>query len=181
MNINIIITQKDYREFSQQLFPLGDSNEHFGFGLAGVSNYRGGFNLLLREFIAADNSCLLMQSGASVRPDPIFIDYIWTLAKKSKSSLIDFHTHPFSDTNVGFSGIDDRSEMESFPKAVEYLGNGPHASVVFGRNSLDGRWYNPITKTLEPIATLKILGQKLTTIIPTSAKQLSFFTDKAIN
>ncbi|GAF89265.1 unnamed protein product, partial [marine sediment metagenome] len=133
------------------------------------------------EFALADNSCLLDQSGASVRPDPRFIDYIWTLVKKSNSSLIDFHTHPFSDTNVGFSGIDDRSEMESFPKAVEYLGNGPHTSVVLGRNSLDGRWYNPITKTLEPIAALKILGQKLTTITPTSAKRSGWFTDKAIN
>ena len=181
MDINIVITEKDYSYLRQKLFPAGDSNEHFGFGIAGVSSYHSGCNLLLREFIAADGSCLLDQSGASVRPDPRFIDYIWALAKKSNSSLIDFHTHPFSDTNVGFSGIDDHSEMESFPKAVEYLGDGPHASVVLGRNSLDARWYNPITNTLESVAALKILGQRLITITPTSAKLLSQVIDKAIN
>ena len=74
MNINIIITEEDYRNLQQQLFPPNDTNEHFGFGLAGASNYSGGCNLLLREFIAADNSCLLVQSGASVRPDSRFID-----------------------------------------------------------------------------------------------------------
>jgi len=85
--------------------------------------------------------------------------------------LIDFHTHPFSDKNVCFSCIDDRSEYESFPKVVEYLGQGPHASIVFGRNSLDARWYDPKTKILKPVLEIRILGEKLVKIIPTSSKK----------
>jgi len=169
MKVNIINTEQEYTYLHRKLFPHGDSDEHFGFGLAGINRYHGGCDLLLRKFILADNSCLSRQSGVSVRPDPKFVQYVWTIAKKSNSSLIDFHTHPFSDTNVSFSGIDDRSEYESFPKAVEYLGEGPHASVVLGRNSLAARWYNPQTNTLDPIDSVKILRNKLITITPISS------------
>ena len=90
------------------------------------------------------------------------------MAKKSNSGIIDFHTHPFSDINVSFSGIDDRSDYESFPKAMEHLGKGPHASVVLGRNSLGARWYDPTTNILKPVSEIKIIGEKLANIIPTS-------------
>jgi len=171
MKVNIVVTEQEYSYLHRKLFPPGDSNEHFGFGLAGINRCHGGCDLLLRKFISADSSCLLGKSGASVRPDPRFVDYVWTLAKKSSSHLIDFHTHPFSDINVSFSEIDDRSESESFPKAVECLGEGPHASIVLGKNSLDARWYNSQTNTLEPIDSVKILDDKLIIIIPTSSLQ----------
>ena len=169
MKVDIIITQIQYNRIYEELFPPNDSNEHFGFGIAGVSSYKGGCNLLLRDFISTDSSCLLMQSGASVRPEPRFVDSVWTLARKSNSCLIDFHTHPFSDTGVTFSGIDDNSEKQSFPMAVEFLGNGPHASIVLGRKSLDARWYNPNTTMLKPITLVKVIGEKRKIIVPTSS------------
>ena len=169
MKVNIILTQIQYNKIHCSLLPADDPNEHFGFGIAGVSFYKGGCNLLLRDFIPADSSCLLVQTGASVRPKPGFIDYIWTLAKKSNSCLIDFHTHPFCDAGVSFSSIDNDSESKSFPMLVEFLGDGPHASIVLGRNSLDARWYNPETTILEPISLVKVIGEKLEFIVPTSS------------
>jgi hypothetical protein len=178
MKVRIVTTQQQYELILRKLLPPGDSNEHFGFGISGISRYGGIINLLLREFVAADDSCLFSQSGANVRPDPRFIDYAWALAKKSKGGIIDFHTHPFSGRYVSFSGIDDRSEMDSFPKAVQYLGDGPHASIVLSTTGLDARWYNPKTKTVEPVTEVKILGEKLTVIVPTSTlKQARLSSD----
>lgn len=142
MKVNIVMMAPQYAELRRTLFPPGDSDEQFGCGIAAVSGYPGGYNLLWRRFIAADKSCLVRQSAASVRPDPRFVEYVWTLAQKSRSSLIDFHTHPFCSTHVRFSSIDDRDATNGFPKMVRRLGPGPHASVVLGVKSLDAQWYD---------------------------------------
>ena len=170
MQVNLIMPEECYKLICSKLCPLDDPNEQFGFALAGTCNYTDGCNILLRKFIYADNSCLIQQSGAAIKPDPRFVKYIWKIAKLSISSLIDFHSHPFAGSNVCFSGIDDNSERESFPKAVKYLGEGPHASVVLGKDGLDARWFNTQTATIEPIATVKILGQMLVVLTPTSAR-----------
>lgn len=169
MNVNIIVTAAQYAELLRRLFPPGNTDEQFGCGVTGVSRYPGGFNLLLRRFIAADSSCLIKQSGASVRPDPRFVEYIWTLAEKSKGGLIDFHTHPFSSTHVQFSPIDDRDARRGFPKMVKRLGPGPHASIVLGVSSLDAQWYDTRTGAIKSIAKVRILGENLQTLVPTSA------------
>ncbi|MFC1635732.1 hypothetical protein ACFL5Z_12905 [Planctomycetota bacterium] len=168
METKIILTETCYEHIRNQLFPPDDSKEHFGFGITGISRCHHICNILLRIFIYADKSCLETQSGGNVRPKREFIQYVWIMAKKSNGSLIDFHTHPFSDANVGFSGIDDNSEYESFPQAVKYLGDGPHASVVLGKNSMDARWYDPTTKILKPVTAVRILGDRMVTIRPTS-------------
>jgi hypothetical protein len=169
MKVQIVMTELYYDQIRHELFPPGDSDEHFMFGLTGFSRYRRTCNILLRSFIHADKSCVHTQSGANVRPKREFTQYVWALAKKSNSGLIDFHTHPFSETHVRFSGIDDASEADSFPKAVKSLGDGPHASIVFGRDCMDARWYDPKAKELKPVTTVKVLGDKLINIIPTSS------------
>jgi hypothetical protein len=169
MKVMIVVIEQHWTQLRKCLFPAGDDDEHFGFGLTGISRSDELCRLLLRKFVLADSSCLVKQSGFSVKPDPRFVDYVWALAKQSRSGLIDFHTHPFSDTHVGFSGIDDQSELKSFPEVVEYLGSGPHASVVLGRRSLDARWYDAQTATIKPISLVRMLGDNMRTIVPSSA------------
>jgi molybdopterin/thiamine biosynthesis adenylyltransferase len=161
MKVQIIIPEESFKNIKRKLLPANDNREHLGFALAGVNHHCDSCNILVRTFIPADDSCLMKQEGAYVKPHLTFVYYLWKLAKESNSSLIDFHSHPFSNNSVNFSGIDDRSEYESFPKAVEYLGEGPHASVVLGRNSIAARWYNPSKKLLEPVDQIKIVGNSL--------------------
>jgi hypothetical protein len=169
MKVTIIILASQYAELRRRLFPPGDENEQFGCGITAISAHPGGYNLLLRQFIAADKSCLVKQSPVSVRPDPRFVEYVWTLAEKSKGSLIDFHTHPFCKTRVGFSSIDDHDAESGFPKMVKCLGAGPHASVVLGTKSLDAQWYDAQARLIKSVAEVRILGENLRTILPTSA------------
>lgn len=173
MNVLLVAIEPYWTRLRRELFPPGNTHEHFGFGIAGISCFEGTCHLLLRRFIVADRSCVVKQSGVSVKPDPRFVEYVWKLARHSRASLIDFHTHPFSDSHVRFSGIDDRSEYANFPEIVKYLGDGPHASVVLGRNSLDARWYDAGIGQIKPISMVRVLGENLQTIIPTSASQHS--------
>lgn len=171
MRVSIVVSESIYDQMREFLFPADSSDEHFGFALAGIIRYYDSCRLLVRTFIPADKSCLTWQSGICVRPDPKFTMYVWILAKRSNSCLIDIHTHPFSDKSVSFSAIDDASDCEGFPQVTDYLGPGPHASMVLGRNSLDARWYDPAAESFEPVAEVRVIGERLVTITPTSIRK----------
>jgi molybdopterin-synthase adenylyltransferase len=96
---------------------------------------------------------------------------VWTLAKQTESGIINFHSHQFSDHHVGFSGIDDTCDLDSFPRTVECLGPGPHISMVFGKNSLDARYYDAEKKVIRPVHIVKIIGDRRQEIIPCSQKR----------
>ena len=169
MNINILATEDFYSWMMRQLFPKDDPNEQFGFIITGLSKNEHGTNLLCRKFIFADKSCLIKQTPVAVAPDPRFTQYVWAIAKECNGGLITVHTHPFANSHVCFSGTDDRSEAESFPKEAAFLGNGPHANIVFGKSSLDARWYDPIKRQVWPINEFRIIGEHGTEVMyPTS-------------
>jgi hypothetical protein len=169
--VKIVMTIQQYTDLQQKPFPPGDPDEHFGFAIAGRSRYPGGCNLLRRTFLLADKSCLVSQSRTDVRPDPRFGEYAWTLAEKSHSGVIDVHTHPFCEAAVRFSSVDDRDDEDGFAPKVACLGPGPHASVVLGVRSLDARWYDPQGRAFKPVEAVRILGETIRTIIPTSARR----------
>jgi molybdopterin/thiamine biosynthesis adenylyltransferase len=169
MDIKIITTKQMYDAMITQLFPADNPLEQFGFIITGLSRHKNSCNLLCRKFIYADESCLIKQTGMSVVPDPRFVQYVWGIVKECNGGLITVHTHPFSKEHVGFSGIDDRSGAESFPREVEFLGKGPHANVVFGTNSVDARWYNAKDKSVSPVKEINIIGENgIEVLRPTS-------------
>lgn len=171
MKTKIIMTQELYDQMQISLFPVGCPDEQFGFIVAGVNQTGQTCKLLCRKFIHADSSCLLKQSGVRVVPHPGFVQYVWLVAQQGKCCLINIHTHPFSDLGVAFSCIDDRSEAKSYPKEVAFLGPGPHASMVFGRKSVDARWYDAEAQQILPVSEIKIIGSSgIKTLIPTSSK-----------
>lgn len=173
MDVKIIIPQNISRQIQRKLFPPNSIHEQFGFILAGTSKYADGCNLLCRKFFHADESCLVNQSGVSVAPDPRFVQFVYTGARDSQSAIITLHTHPFCGYGVRFSGIDDQSEMESFPREVEILGDGPHASIVLGRKSIDARWYDSVTRQIKPVNLIKVIGESGIEILkPTSSNHI---------
>ena len=173
MKMQIIMTQELYDQMQTSLFPVGCSDEQFGFIVAGVNQTGQTCKLLCRKFFYADPSCLIKQSGMGVVPDPRFVQFVWLITEQGKCCLINIHTHPFSDLGVAFSCIDDRSEAESFPKEVVFLGQGPHASMVFGRNSVDARGYDATSKQIFPVNEIRVIGSSGTrTLIPTSSQRI---------
>ena len=171
MEVNIVMTDDLHEQMLKVLFPSNSNAEQFGFIVTGLSEHKNGCNLLCRTFIPADESCLTNQSGASVVPDPRFVQYVYNIVTKCKGGVITVHTHPFSNENVCFSGIDDRSEADSFPKEIGLLGAGPHASMVLGRNSVDARWYDAKIRRIKPVKKIKIIGDTGTkNITPTSQR-----------
>lgn len=75
-------------------------------------------------------------------------------------SLVDIHSHPFSDDYVGFSGIDDADELEKFGYFRRNLPESTYASIVMGRSSQDARVYLPSSKEQRPrVLPLRLLSR----------------------
>ena len=181
MPVQMIMTHDQYTEMREKLFPPNNDREQFGFMITGISKFDNGCNLLCRKYIHADGSCLNEQSRISVVPKPEFVQFAYYGVKECKGGLVVFHTHPFSDERVCFSGIDDRSQAASFSKEVKYLGDGPHASVVLGRNSVDARWFNAKTGRTEPITAIKIIGERGTRVLTPTSKGKSGIDENEVS
>ena len=57
-------------------------------------------------------------------------------------TLIDVHTHPFSDRSVSFSGVDDRDERRFCEFLTETFDNLYYASIVLSQSSYSARTWN---------------------------------------
>jgi hypothetical protein len=63
-------------------------------------------DLLVGCALLVPDAALTAQSAVRVEVDPAFTRTVLLGCYETGLSLIDVHTHPFSDTHVGFSGTD---------------------------------------------------------------------------
>lgn len=104
----------------------------------------------------------LRQSMASVELDNKYDWVIYGECKRLGLSIVDFHSHPFSDTHVGFSGTDDADEMEKFDYFKRHLPGSHFASVVMGKSSYKGRIFLPQQNSDKPrVLPLKIISREV--------------------
>ncbi len=81
------------------------------------------------------------QSYTSISIKQEFLKEILQECEKLHLSLIDIHSHPFSDGSVSFSGIDDRDENEKSQWFSSNLPDCYFGSIVMGKNSHASRIY----------------------------------------
>jgi molybdopterin-synthase adenylyltransferase len=169
--IEITFLENDYNRVREHLIRSDTANEQFLFALGNESRSANVCRVLVRSVAYGGLPCVLGQSRVSVRPDPVYTLFMWTIAKKTGSVIIHSHSHPFADRAVGFSGIDDAGDRESFAKAAKHLGGGPYISMVVGKNSLDARYYDPEAKVIQPVHSIKVIGDRRLEIIPSSQRR----------
>jgi hypothetical protein len=82
------------------------------------------------------------------------------MREEGLAGLLTVHTHPMSDTNVGFSGYDDRQDPLLMDNLVELWPGTWLSSLVLGARSQMGRlWVSPTKR--EELATLVSVGERL--------------------
>ncbi|MCD6219039.1 ThiF family adenylyltransferase [Candidatus Calescamantes bacterium] len=155
---------------------LKDKREQFGFLLAGVCKGEN-LTLLVREFIPAQDNDLEIQSPGLVRSKKAFVKRILRYCYDEGFSLIDVHSHPFSSNQVNFSGIDDRSERESFRYTMSKIPHIHHASMVFGENSFRARIWDKREETMKNVEEVKVIGSYIK-VFPFERERLSFEEDR---
>jgi len=73
----------------------------------------------------------IAQSIASLNIDSNFDYALRVSCEEEGMSLVDFHSHPFTDKGVSFSGIDDADEEKKYNYFLKNLPNSIYASISF--------------------------------------------------
>ena len=170
----IIFPEKIFKTVKDHI--LKDSpREQFAFLLCGHSKGKDSLKFLVREAVIPDKKDLAYQHSGGVCPKKDFQIQVYQRCYNEGFGLIDVHSHPFSSEKVIFSPIDDVSEFGTtrkegtFPYLARKINGIYLASIVFGKTSIDARLYVPEHKKAFPIDRIKILGNTVEDITPTSS------------
>jgi molybdopterin/thiamine biosynthesis adenylyltransferase len=163
----ITFTKKDFEKAYNHL--LQGREEEAAFFLAGISKTEETLNLLVREVILVPTSGFLEKGYAYLKINPDFMMPIIKRARLEKFSVISAHSHPFSNSHVAFSSIDDYGDDMLMPKIQQRVPDRPHAVMVFGKSSIDARIWEVEEKEPKPVDLIKVIGQPLQKIFPTNA------------
>lgn len=156
----IRIGYREHQHLVNHLFPEGKSYEQGAFMLAGQVSTPKYKALLVREVILALPEHLLSQSGAGIQFHPDFVAMVIKRARLERFSIVEIHSHPFSTSHVGFSGIDNHWQKPLFTRILERVPGRDHCALVFGRNSFSGRIWLSSGETV-PLDSIRVLGPSI--------------------
>lgn len=159
MKHTIIFPENLLTEMKEHL--LQNDKEQLASILCGISTTENEIKLLCREIIKAGPKDLEYNSAVRVRAKKEYRKRLLTRCLEENLHLIDCHSHPFSDGNVNFSGIDDGNDLENLTYISAKIPGIHCGSMVVGRNSFKARIYNRQNRTLQPVNEITITGQTL--------------------
>ena len=165
----ITFTKKDFEAAYFHL--LRGEDEEAAFFVGGLSQTSERLNLLVREVIPVPEEGFIKKGRAHLTIAPEFMAPIIKRARLDNLCVISAHSHPFSDGGSAFSSIDDYGDDLLMPKIQGRAPNRPHATMVFGRSSLDARVWEPRKTESVQVDTVRVIGETIRDIIPTNANQ----------
>lgn len=113
--------------------------------------------LLPIEVVHVPLSAYAARSRVEVVIKPDFILELLESCEKRSLSLLEAHTHPWSD-DVAFSPIDLASDPKKFAVTEQLPAPFRHASIVLGKDrSFDGHIWNAKTKKTEPLLSARVI------------------------
>ncbi|MFE3205721.1 HesA/MoeB/ThiF family protein [Embleya sp. NPDC059237] len=150
------------------------ADEQLAFVLAAPARSPEGVRLTVRETIPARPQDLEHRSPAAIAPNAEFVAAALTRCRQEGWSLIEAHSHPFSrGPGTTFSAVDLTCDRAKMPRVARLLPeHALHATMVFGRSSLDAHYYDRDSASIRPVHRVSILGvrggaPRLTRIEPT--------------
>lgn len=157
-------TERDWnqlrRQFASSFRPAGA--ETGTIGLVSRCSANGEDELLLARMLWPQKGDLKVATNRSLVFDPSYIRRAHLEMRKERlAGLAVFHTHPLSDSTVGFSPYDNAQEPQLFANLLEIEPKTILVSVVAGKNSLCGRLWSG-ARTVIPLRKLTVIGDSWT-------------------
>src|SRR6266851_785928 len=117
------------------------SREHFAVLLGKTQKIDGYTIIKVIDLLFTGQSDYNQQSVAFLRIKKDFIHQalVELTRRYDVDTIIDVHTHPFTQTSVSFSATDDRDEQAFFRFLRETFGNINYASLVFSQQHYSAR------------------------------------------
>ncbi len=142
MNASIRFSHGFLTKIRSELLANTDQ-EAFAVALGSRQEILGKTNVVIREIFTLDESDYISRSLGHVTPrKEIIMEILSNVTRRlDVDTIIDIHTHPFSNEHVNFSSVDDRDERQ-FAKFMNQYFDGIHfASIVFSRNRYRARFW----------------------------------------
>lgn len=165
----ISFTRDQFDYLKKHLFRGENADEEAVFLICGISESRKKINVLIRDIVVVPDSAFLSKGKTGLRINPDFISKVLKKCRLEGLSIVMAHSHPFSRSEVRFSGIDDYGENILFPKIQSRVPNQHHAAMVFGQSSLDARIWLRGESRSECIDQVKVIGNHIDIYSPTSS------------
>lgn len=167
-DMEIVIADGDYEALTQHLLQPGGLEQH-AFLLCGRAQSGNRCRLLVREIVCARAGDLLSQSPTYLELAPSYYLPAMDRCRQDGMHIIEAHSHPFAGTHVEFSATDIQNETEKFPWYQEKLPWMTAATLVFGRDAVQGHWWEPTTRSIRPVSSLRLVGAHLRRVIPSGS------------
>ncbi len=136
MQREIVFPSGVWPELRRHLLGHG-SQEQLAFLLAGVARGRGWFRLLVRDVVPVPPEAFDQQTDVYLTVKQAFSQEVLRRCYQEGLSLIEIHSHPFSQGRVTFSGTDLANEAEKFQYVAQKIPHVHHATMVAGQSDLD--------------------------------------------
>ena len=157
---------------------LADSSHEYYACLLGKKNIIGDLCIItVRDVYFPDSEYYANQSVTSLRVSGNFLrERLLEIEERiDVDTMIDVHTHPFSSSNVWFSGTDDRDEINFINYLADEGAEIFYASIVLSQTDYQARyWFLENGRAVKVPALIKT--QKVSENIPSS--DLKFGTEK---
>jgi len=165
---DIVFPQPMYARLLEHLFSE-DRFEQVACVLCGHRETRRRLSLLARELVIASPDGLSVQGTAHLSVKDSFSRSIMQRCREENLDLIEVHSHPFSRRGVRFSAVDVANERQKFPYLARKIAGIHHATMVFGRESVDAHMWDSEKGAIVRIDRVKVLGSHLKELTPSSA------------
>lgn len=170
MRIEIRFTPEEYEGLNQHLLQ-SDGMERAAYLFAGPNIGPDHLILGVREVWPVPQEAYARQSAGGIEVKAGYIKRVLSHARETGLSLLETHSHPFSEEGVAFSHIDLGDEAQKFPYVAAKIPHISHGTMVFGHRSVDAHLCHPRWRTVIPVERVTVLGVPLATLTPTSVRQ----------
>lgn len=160
MFIELRMTEANYQMMTAHLIQRHGCEE-IGLLLAGVFQNEDKMVLTVREWIPVPGKGLQTREKFYLQIDPEFLAPVVKKCRYEKASLLVVHSHPMSNTHVGFSGIDDAGEDALIPKIQSRVPDRPHGALVVGKRAIAGRVWLANQSASVPIDIVRKVGEHI--------------------
>lgn len=164
--IELRIAASMWHEIRDYLFS-DDKVERVCYLMCGKQVHRKSLTLLGCYLVIPEHEDYEIQTLTGVKLRPGILKNILVECERLNLSLIDIHSHPFSDDYVSFSSTDDNDEREKAEWISKNMPNVAFGSMVLAKNAVSARLravgsdlvrYDLNVKVLKPPLTPRGLG-----------------------
>jgi len=144
------------------------ADEQLAFLLAGTARGRDWQRFLVREMLTVPAEGFVKQTAAYLEVKSLFAQAVLQRTFETGLSLIEVHSHPFSQRGVRFSALDLAHELLRFRYVANKIPFVNHLTMVLGQADLDAHLWDRRSHRRVPIDRVRALEMPIDEMIPTS-------------